>query len=168
MATSIEELAEQRGGIALTSAIGIDRQEILNSFQAVVDGATRQPRLLLEVGSRLLQELTAIAFGSSEIAPPPKDERFKDAAWQKSPIFRRIGQSYLAWSNAMTQWLDRSELAGIERERARFLIDIAKDLGAPMNGLAGNPEALAKLARLAPREWHINGLNPAKVTLRRQ
>ena len=145
MATSIEELAEQRGGIALTSAIGIDRKEILDSFQAVVDGATRQPRLLLEVGSRLLQELTAIAFGSSEVAPPPKDERFKDAAWQESPIFRRVGQSYLAWSSAMTDWLDRSGLAGIERERARFLIDIAKDLGAPMNGLAGNPEALRRL-----------------------
>ena len=73
MAASIEELAEQRGGIALTSALGIDRKEILDSFQAVVDGATRQPRVLLEVAGRLLTELTAIAFGSSEIAPPPND-----------------------------------------------------------------------------------------------
>ena len=145
MATSIEELAEQRGGIALTSALGIDRREILDSLQTVVEGVTRQPRLLLEVGGRLMQELTAIAFGSSEIAPPPKDERFKDAAWQESPIFRRVGQGYLAWSRAMGEWLDRSGLTGIERERARFLIDIAKDLGAPMNGLVGNPEALRRL-----------------------
>jgi polyhydroxyalkanoate synthase len=145
MATPIEELAERRGGIALTSALGIDRKEILDSFQAVIEGATRQPRALLEVGGRLLQDLTAIAFGSSEIEPPPKDARFKDPAWQESPLFRRVGQSYLAWANALNEWLDQSGLEGIDRERARFLIDIAKDLGAPMNGLAGNPEALRRL-----------------------
>jgi len=144
VATPIEELAERRDGIALTTAIGIDRKEILDSFQALVEGATRQPRALLEVGSHLLQDLTAIAFGSSEITPPAKDARFKDSAWQDSPVFRRIGQGYLAWSHALNDWLDRSGLEGMDRERARFLLDIAKDLGAPMNNLPGNPEALRR------------------------
>jgi polyhydroxyalkanoate synthase len=145
MATSIEELAERRGGIALTSALGIDRKEILSSLEAVIEGATKQPRVLLEVGGHLLQDLTAIAFGSSDIAPPPKDARFKDPAWQESPVFRRVGQSYLAWAHALSEWLDHSGLEGINRERARFILDIAKDLAAPMNGLAGNPEALRRL-----------------------
>jgi len=145
MATSIEELAERRGGIALTSALGIDRKEILSSLEAVIEGATKQPRVLLEVGGRLLQDLTAIAFGSSDIAPPPKDARFKDPAWQESPVFRRVGQSYLAWAHALNEWLEHSGLEGINRERARFILDIAKDLAAPMNGLAGNPEALRRL-----------------------
>jgi polyhydroxyalkanoate synthase len=145
MATSIEELAERRGGIALTSALGIDRKEILSSLEAVIEGATKQPRVLLEVGGHLLQDLTAIAFGSSDIAPPPKDARFKDPAWQESPVFRRVGQSYLAWAHALNEWLDHSGLEGINRERARFILDIAKDLAAPMNGLAGNPEALRRL-----------------------
>jgi polyhydroxyalkanoate synthase len=157
MATSIDDLAERRGGIALTSALGIDRKEILDSFQAVVEGATRQPRVVLEVAGHLLQDLTAIAFGSSDIAPPPKDARFKDPAWQESPVFRRLGQSYLAWSQALNEWLERSGLEGMNRERARFLLDIAKDLGAPMNGLAGNPEALRRMWETRGRSL-IDGL----------
>jgi polyhydroxyalkanoate synthase subunit PhaC len=57
------------------------------------------------------------------------------------------GQSlaYLAWTHSLDDWLDRSGLQGIERERARFVLDAAKDVLAPVNSLVGNPEALRRL-----------------------
>ncbi len=145
MAQSIEEIAEKRGGIALTSALAVDRKELLDSFQVVLDRATVQPRLALEVGGRLLKDLVSIAFGNSDIAPAPEDTRFKDTAWQHNALFRRVGQSYLAWTHAVDDWLAKSGLEGINRDRARFILDILKDLGAPMNTLLGNPEALHRL-----------------------
>ena len=47
-------------------------------------------------GRKLTGQLARILVGSSDVAPDPKDWRFKDAAWSEHPIYRRIGQSYLA------------------------------------------------------------------------
>ncbi|NJN51600.1 MAG: hypothetical protein HC809_07295 [Gammaproteobacteria bacterium] len=151
MAGSIEELAETRDGVALTSALAVDRKALIESFEVVMDRATRQPRLVLEVAGRLLKDFASITLGNSDIAPTPKDARFKDASWQENGLYRRLGQSYLAWSHAVDDWLAKSGLDGINRERARFILDIMKDLGAPMNTLLGNPEAMQKLVETGGR-----------------
>jgi len=139
-----ESIAEHRDGIALTSALALDRRAMLESLQLVVDRATEQPRTALEVGGDLLRELVGIAFGTSNIEPAPKDARFKDAAWRENPLYRRLGQAYLAWGHSLDSWLARSNFDRLDRERARFMLDIVKDLAAPMNTLPGNPEALRK------------------------
>ena len=139
---SNEELAERREGVALNTALGIDQKEILDSLQLVVDRAAQQPRAVLEVGQKLVSDLIAIGFGSSNIAPVAGDARFKDESWRENSAFRRLGQAYLAWTGALDDWLDRSGFEGINRERARFILDLVKDMSAPMNTLVGNPEAL--------------------------
>ncbi len=149
-ANPIDQLAEQRGGIALTSALAVDRRELLDAAQLIWERATSQPRTVFEVGQGLLRELAAIGFGRSDIAPAAGDKRFQDQAWQNNPLFRRLGQSYLAWSRSLDEWLEKSDLEGINHERARFVLDIAKDMVAPMNTLAGNPAALK-------RAWESRG-----------
>ena len=137
-------IGEAREGIALTSALALDRRAMLESLQLVVDRATQQPRAVVETAGQLLRDLVGITFGSSEIEPAPKDARFKDDSWRDNPIFRRMGQGYLAWGRSVDEWLKRSNFDDLERERARFMLDIMKDLAAPMNSLVGNPEALRK------------------------
>jgi polyhydroxyalkanoate synthase subunit PhaC len=137
-------IGEAREGIALTSALALDRRAMLESLQLVVDRATQQPRAVVETAGQLLSDLVGITFGSSRIEPAPKDARFKDDAWRDNPIFRRMGQGYLAWGKSVDEWLARSNFDDLQREQARFMLDIVKDLAAPMNTLPGNPEALRK------------------------
>ena len=45
----------------------------------------------------------------------------------------------------MDGWLEQSGLEGLERDRAQFVLNATKDVMAPVNTLAGNPEALRKV-----------------------
>ncbi|HET6473999.1 MAG TPA: hypothetical protein VFG38_19330, partial [Pseudomonadales bacterium] len=93
-------IGEAREGIALTSALALDRRAMLESLQLVIDRATQQPRAVMDTASKLLSDFVGITFGSSNIEPAPKDARFKDDAWRDNPIFRRMGQAYLAWGRS--------------------------------------------------------------------
>ena len=140
-----------RAGVALNSSIGVDTQSMIDSFWNSVREGIGQPKAILSANRHLLQDIGEIIIGNSTLAPEPNDRRFADDAWRESPIFRRIGQSYLAWSAALDHWLTEVDMEGIERERARYLIDVAKDIFAPVNTLPGNPEALRKARKTLGR-----------------
>ena len=124
--------AEQLEGVALTGALGADPSALLRSWGQVMADALKQPGLLWTSAGRLQSELLNIWFGNG--GPElPADKRFADEAWLKDPVFRRLRQSYVAWAAALDDWLDKSGLQGIERQRARFVLDAAKDLFAPVN-----------------------------------
>lgn len=131
-------------GVALSAAVGVDAKAITDAWAMIVGTAARQPQALFQAYTGFWRDCAQILFGSSDIAPDATDDRFQDAAWSEHPVYRRIGQSYLAWTRALDTWLAQSGLVGMDRERARFLLDAAKDLLAPMNTFAGNPEALSR------------------------
>lgn len=133
-----------RAGVALNSSVGVDAQALLDSFWETVQQGVAQPKAILAANQQLLQDLGEIIVGRSSLMPDQKDRRFDDQAWRDNPLFRRLGQSYLAWGAALDKWLDEVDMEGIERERARYLIDVAKDVLAPVNTLPGNPAALRK------------------------
>ncbi|MDH3644927.1 MAG: class II poly(R)-hydroxyalkanoic acid synthase, partial [Gammaproteobacteria bacterium] len=148
MAEDIEgadDIAERTEGIAAASAFGVDTRAVMDAWGTIFNQATSQPRALMEAGLNLGREIGSIVMGSSDVAPEPGDRRFADEAWSENPLYRRLAQSYVAWSNSLDSWLDGSGLDGIEKERARFVLAIAKDVLAPVNTLAGNPQALKKL-----------------------
>src|SRR5262249_54236407 len=74
-----------------------------------------------------------------------KDRRFADPAWTANPAYRALAQTYLAWGNALYQFIDEAKLDGRNAERARFLVSLLLDALSPSNSLAGNPAALKKL-----------------------
>ncbi len=140
-----EIIAERTEAAAAAGGFGIDPRSFMDTWGRILEEASVQPRALLEAGRKFGTDLGSIWFGNSDIGPAAGDARFSDAAWQDNAVYRRIGQSYQAWSGAMDEWLDRSGLEGIERDRAQFVLNATKDLMAPVNSLAGNPEALKKL-----------------------
>lgn len=142
---SSEDIAERTEGVAALSAFGVDARSIMDAWGSIIDSATAHPRALLETGRKLASDIGSIWLGDSEIGPDPRDSRFSDESWQENPVYRRISQSYTAWTQALDEWLDRSGLEGIERDRARFVLNATKDLLAPVNTLVGNPEALKKV-----------------------
>ena len=64
--------------------------------------------------SDLVAEWGRIALGRSTVAPEPRDWRFKNRAWTEHPLFRRLGQSYLAWSNAAVSMVDDAGLESLK------------------------------------------------------
>ena len=157
MVEAVDELSDGRNqGVALNLALGIDREEILNALQELIDQLARHPRTLGEVCQYLAMEMTAINLGLSSIEPQ-QDRRFSDPAWKENPFFKRIGQYYVAWGKALDLWLDKSELEGMDSKRARFLLGILKDMSAPVNNLYGNPTAL-KILLDSRGESVANGL----------
>ena len=92
---------------------------------------------------RLSREWAGIALGRSTRVVPAKDPRFSDPAWRDNPLYRRVGQAYLAFCDAV------DALAGDDddwkkRERTKFLSSILTSSLAPTNTLLGNPAALKR------------------------
>ena len=97
-----------------------------------------------EVG-RLGLEFTRIAAGRSSVAPAEGDRRFSDPAWTSNPLFRMIGQGYLASAGALDRILDdvgAGEGRDARAARARFAANILTSAAAPTNFLAINPSAI--------------------------
>ena len=100
-----EEIAERTEGVAAASAFGVDSRSIMEAWATIVEEATTQPRATFEAGQQLGRDIGRIWFGESDISPEPDDSRFRDGAWQDNGFYRRLGQSYTAWTQAMDGWL---------------------------------------------------------------
>lgn len=144
-------------GVAMNAAMGIDRQSFAETWRAVFNAAVSQPRALLESGAQLQRDLTEVVLGNSSLVPDPKDGRFHDEAWADNPVYRRLGQAYLAWARSLDHWLANSGMTGMDESRARFVLDATKEVLAPMNILPGNPGAVRQLAKSRGQSL-INGV----------
>ena len=129
-------------GLSLGSMWGADRQSVTEAWEQFSRDMGAHPALALETQMRYQAELANIWFGN---APDnlPADSRFEDPAWNENPIFRRVRQSYVAWARTLDEWVEKSGLEGIDRQRAQFLMDAAKDIYAPVNS-PFTPEAIKK------------------------
>lgn len=102
-----------------------------------------RPDKVVDESFKLYQEMFKIIAGSSEIAPDRKDWRFKDDAWSTHPFYKRVGQAYLAWSDALNRLADGAE-NWQTRERAKLATDILTSAASPTNTFWGNPAALKR------------------------
>ena len=71
-----------------------------------------------------------------------RDARFADPAWQRSPLYRRLGQAYLTAEQAITALAGRAGPHWRTQERARLAASLLTSALAPTNTLPGNPAAL--------------------------
>ncbi len=147
---SPEQIAERTEAAAAAPGLGVDARSILDTWGTILEQAAKQPRAFLaaqaELGSKL-SEIWLGEEGSDSSKPPPAspDDRFSDPSWQESGLYRRLRRSYDAWARSMDTWLDDSGLTGMDRDRAQFVMNAAKDLLAPVNTLPGNPQALRRI-----------------------
>ena len=147
-------LAEQamEGMLGPNPFVGLRAEDILASFRTLGAQALQNPKLVFEQEAALIRELIAVIAGRSVIAPPKGDKRFADPAWQENPLYRMTLQGYVAWTNALQGFVDRSPLDSRTKDRARFALSLMTDALAPTNTLFGNPAALKKT-------WQERGQN---------
>jgi polyhydroxyalkanoate synthase len=115
------------------------------------------PAILAAEAPRLGAELLKVALGISTVEYPEKDSRFADPAWRDNPLYKLIGQSYLAWEQSVGRMVDQRQGDWPRRERARYLANILTGGLAPTNFLPGNPAALK-------RAFETGGMSLARGT----
>jgi polyhydroxyalkanoate synthase subunit PhaC len=131
-AAEVLEGGEDLGGLSAIDLIGAFRRAVV------------RPAVARE-GARLTAEVTKVALGRSEVAPDRKDWRFKDPAWTENPVYRRVGQAYLASSQSLHRAVADADLDWRTAERARMAAEIVTSAAAPTNTLLGNPAALKRV-----------------------
>jgi poly[(R)-3-hydroxyalkanoate] polymerase subunit PhaC len=162
------------GGEAIGPAGAVGGLDPLRLFGGLRD--LMQPTAVARETARLMLELTEVALGTSGVSIPEKDKRFADSAWTENPAYRRLAQSYFAWSAAVDRLADNPELESDWRRlaQARYTGALITAAAAPTNFLPGNPAALkrafdtgglsvARGARNALRDLVENRGMPAQV-----
>ena len=128
-------------GVGATDPIGVpDLSAVIGS----IVGTLGQGRALAGRGAGFAAELGRIVRGSSTVAPPRGDWRFADPSWQSNPIYRRVGQAYLAACDNLNGLIDDFEASGGSGTTARFALTVLTSTVAPTNSLVGNPAALKR------------------------
>ena len=130
---------------ALGPLVGLAREDFVGAIALLLRETASDPARTAKHMRNFGEELVQIMTGKSELAPDPKDKRFKDPAWQYNPFFRAGAQYYLAVQKGVKNWMDDLELDDLERDRANFISNIIIDSLSPTNSLIGNPAAQKRL-----------------------
>jgi polyhydroxyalkanoate synthase len=124
-------------------AAGARQPDLNDAFAALRLLAKSDPAA--EAAMRLAFESLRIGVGASDVAPKEQDWRFRDPTWADNPAYKMMAQSYLAWSDAVSNFVEGLEPADWrDKERARFAGSMLTSAFAPTNFLLGNPAALQK------------------------
>jgi polyhydroxyalkanoate synthase len=83
------------------------------------------------------------AEGAASSAKPPRgDRRFKDDAWNHSPFYELLKQSYLLGSKQLTDLVDQAQVDDKAKLQLRFYARQFIDAMSPSNFPATNPEVI--------------------------
>jgi len=123
--------------------MGFRGEDLMASVEALGKEATAHPTLLLEQQAELVREMTRVLAGQSDLKPPSQDKRFADPAWTANPFYRVFLGGYLAWSNSLEEYIDKTSFDHRTKERARFVTQLITSALSPSNSFV-NPAALKR------------------------
>jgi polyhydroxyalkanoate synthase subunit PhaC len=121
-----------------------------------------RPRTVARRGAALAGELARVAAGRSELAPPPRDRRFKDPAWAENPFYRSLMQTYLAVGRTVDGLICEADLDWQAERRVRFAAENLLDALAPSNGPLTNPTAIKAFIDTGGRNFVRGAANFAR------
>ncbi len=124
---------------------GVSPQDMVKLFSKVGGQVICKPSVVLEETNKLAKELTAAVANPKALEVEKEDRRFRDDAWDRSPMHKMAMHGYLAWSRAVNNMIDHVELEDKDAQRARYLSSLVTDALSPTNNLLSNPAALEKL-----------------------
>ena len=130
--------------LAANPLVGIRRRDFLDSARKLVGEMARNPRVAGRQYLMFMRELGHIATGRSKLLPQENDRRFADTAWRESGPYRLLAQAYLAWGNALDEFVTHAKMDKRDEQRARFVVSLFVNAMAPTNALGGNPAALKR------------------------
>ncbi|HUA71947.1 MAG TPA: hypothetical protein VMA96_12710, partial [Solirubrobacteraceae bacterium] len=105
-------------------------------------GLARHPGRVIGRAAGLSAELARTAAGRSELAPAKGDRRFTDPAWERSWVFRRLMQGYLAIGDTVDGLITDADIDWRAERRARLAVGNVLDAVAPTNFAWSNPAVI--------------------------
>jgi polyhydroxyalkanoate synthase subunit PhaC len=153
----VEGISEDasRNTLALNPLVGIRGQDIVDSAGVLFKALVNEPKVATEQWLSFLAELGSIVAGKSGRTPQAGDRRFSDATWKESSLHSGMLKAYLAWSDAVSGFVDKSSLSDIDKARAHLFTEIVVDAVAPTNAILTNPAAMRKFVDTGGRSvWH--------------
>jgi polyhydroxyalkanoate synthase len=155
----VKELLEEKPEptVALNPLTGLHFEDIREVFRMTAVQGARQPLIFSKHASNHVRKLLDVLTQRAKLAPGRGDRRFTDEAWQNSPIYRRLMQSYLSLDETLKEWVDDLDLGEVDQLRAEFLLRLISDSISPTNTLLGNPQALRQARESGGRSL-VSGL----------
>jgi polyhydroxyalkanoate synthase len=120
MSNRLENEAAQ-STTTLGPMVGLVREDFAGAIALLLRQTASDPARTMRHARAMSEDMLQIVTGRSELAPDPKDKRFKDPAWTYNPFLKAGAQYYLAVQKGMKNWLGDLELDAIERDRANFI-----------------------------------------------
>src|SRR5450631_1121096 len=124
--------------------IGFRGEDVLATAGALTKETAAHPTLVLEEQAALVREIIGVLAGQSTVKPAHGDKRFTDATWTENPFYRVFLGGYLAWTNTLDEFIDKSSFDARTKERARFVRQLVTDAMSPSNSPA-NPAAIKRV-----------------------
>jgi polyhydroxyalkanoate synthase len=121
------------------------------AWQSAMSALQSEPAKLAAMQVRFVDEQQRLArvFAADpgkgtdgEAFASAQDKRFSSAAWQSSPQFRYLAESYLAASRLLLQSVDDLSVTPEQKQRMRFFTRQYLDAVSPANFLLTNPDAM--------------------------
>lgn len=149
--SEIAKAARSTASMAREAAQEALTEEALGSGIAVALDPIRSRDVLKLLGSRqafaegypkLFGEWMKIGLGLSDIELPTKDVFYGDKLWHRHPVFRRLAQAHLAFTDAFETVTRKPSGDWTDSERAAYVGAIITGAVSPANFLPTNPVAL--------------------------
>ncbi|AUH33001.1 alpha/beta fold hydrolase [Paracoccus tegillarcae] len=118
--------------------------DLAMSMTKLYTSALTQPMKAWSHSMTASQQMLSSLTGNTAIEPEKGDKRFRDPVWTTNPAYHALMQSYLAWSNAITGWVDSLDAAPRDKLRAKLATSLITDGLAPTNAILTNPAAMQK------------------------
>ena len=126
---------------------------VKEGYQAWMQALSQEPAKLgalqkhfLDEQRRLFEFFMQPQTQTSQVPVPElasaQDKRFSGEAWQSSPQFRYLAESYLSTYRVMMDSIESLDVANTTRKKMRFYVKQHLDAMCPANFFATNPEAL--------------------------
>jgi polyhydroxyalkanoate synthase len=145
--TASETVADEaaKHTLALNPMVGLRSQDFVDATRTVFKAAISQPQIAVKQWVSFLGDVGKAVVSEGTRTVEPGDKRFTDPAWKTSRVHRKLLQSYLAWGDALTAFVDKVDLDEHDRARAKLISSMLIDALAPTNALLANPAAVKKL-----------------------
>ncbi len=126
---------------------------VKEGYQAWMQALSQEPAKLADLQQRFIHEQkrlmdifiephAAVPANATHTLASAQDKRFAGEAWQTSPQFRYVAESYLSTYRLLLDSVENLDVADDTRKKMRFFVKQHLDAMSPANFLATNPEAL--------------------------
>lgn len=121
-AQKTDGMSEQasRNTLALNPLVAFRSKDLMDSAGIFFKAMVNEPRVAADQWLSFVGELTDIASGKSERAPQAGDRRFADATWKTSPLHSGLLKAYLAWGEALDNFVSQTSSAKPTRSARIF------------------------------------------------